>query len=122
MIKGVVGSGSVVVNGGYSTYPSFPMNTQNPVCGMMRYNPNMTNVEVFDGNNWHVVSTALPTVSLSPVTETIIAWAAKKMEDENYILGLSREYPAIKDLLDQQNDIRHKIDMVIALVKPEKKH
>ena len=60
-------------------------------------------------------------ISLSDETEKILAWARKKMEDEAYILGLSREYPAVKDLLDQQNDIKHKIDMVVALVKPEVK-
>ena len=60
-------------------------------------------------------------ISLSDETEKILAWSRKKMEDELYILGLSKEYPAVKYLLDQQNDIKHKIDMVIALVKPEVK-
>lgn len=121
MIKGVIGSGSVTVNGGYPGYPSFSMNTLNPVCGMMRLNSGSQNIEVFDGSCWQLINGAIPMISLSDETEKILAWSRKKMEDEAYILGLSREYPAVKDLLDQQNDIKHKIDMVIALVKPEVK-
>ena len=43
------------------------------------------------------------------------------MEEEAYILGLSKEYPAVKALLDEQQDINLKIDMVVALVKQETK-
>ena len=121
MIKGVIGSGSVIVNGGYSGYPSFTMNTLNPVCGMMRLNSGNQNIEVFDGSCWQMLNGAIPMISLSDETEKILAWSRKKMEDELYILGLSKEYPAVKYLLDQQNDIKHKIDMVVALVKEEVK-
>ena len=121
MIKAVIGRGSIIVDGGYPSYPYFSMNTLNPVCGMMRLNSGNQNIEVFDGSCWQMLNGAIPMISLSDETEKILAWARKKMEDEAYILGLSREYPAVKDLMDQQNDIKHKIDMVVALVKEEVK-
>lgn len=122
MIKGVCGKGSVEVSGGYVNFPSFSMNTNNPIVGMMRFNSGTQCMEVFDGANWYMISNAIPMVGLTPIAETAIAWAITKMENEAYILGLSKEYPAVKNLLDQQKDIKHKIDMVIALVKPEKKN
>ena len=120
MIKAVIGRGSIIVDGGYPSYPYFSMNS-NPMTGMVRFNPSNQNTEVFDGTGWSGQSSASPMIGLSPIAETAIAWAITKMENEAYILGLSKEYPAVKNLLDQQNDIKHKIDMVVALVKPEVK-
>ena len=120
MIKAVRGTGSIIVNGGHPSYPYFPMNN-NPMTGMVRFNPSNQNTEVFDGAGWSGQSSAVPMIGLSPDAEAAITWAITKMENEAYILGLSKEYPAVKELMDQQNDIKHKIDMVVALVKPEVK-
>ena len=122
MIKGVIsGSQSIDVTGGYLSYPSFSMNSNNPVIGMMRFNTYGQNVEVFDGVSWYTMNGAAPVIKLTMSAETAIAWATKKMDEEAALLKLAAEYPAIKDLMDQQKEIQHKIDMVVALVKEEVK-
>jgi hypothetical protein len=120
MIKGVIsGSQSIDVTGGYLNYPSFSMNSNNPVIGMMRFNTYGQNVEVFDGASWHSMNGAVPVVKLTMSAETAIAWATKKMDEEEQYMKLAKEYPAVQDLLNQQAELKHKLDMVAALVKSE---
>lgn len=121
MINSVTGSGSVMVSNGYVSFPTFTMNYNNPLTGALRYNSSSYSVEVFDGTSWAMMNKVTPVICLDAVAEKAISWAAKKMEDEAFIFGLSKEYPAVKDLLDEQADIKLKIDMVIALVKQEVK-
>ena len=78
-------------------------------------------LEIYTGSYCQMINTAFPTVTLNEPAKRAMTWAIKKMEDEEYILGLSKEYPAVKALLDQMNDTKHKIDMVVALVKAEVK-
>ena len=120
MMKGVIsGSLSVNVSGGYMSYPSFSMNSNNPVIGMMRFNTYGQNVEVFDGASWYTMTAAVPMVSLTVSAEAAIAWVTKKMEEEEQYRKLAKEYPAVQDLLNQQKELKHKLDMVVALVKSE---
>ena len=121
MIKGITGGNSVMVTGGYSNYPTFNMNYNNPAIGALRYNPSSQNTETFDGSAWVQISSSYPSIMLADSAERAIAWATKKMEEEAYVLGLSKEYPAVKALLDEHQDIKLKIDMVVALVKQEVK-
>ena len=121
-MKGVIsGSPSVNVSGGYMSYPSFSMNSNNPVIGMMRFNTYGQNVEVFDGASWYSMNGAVPMVSLTVSAEDAIAWATKKMNEEDEYRKLAKEYPAVQDLLNQQKELNHKLDMVVALVKSEVK-
>jgi myo-inositol catabolism protein IolC len=62
-----------------------------------------------------------PMVELSGAAEAALAWVQRKMNEEAALLKLAEEYPAIKDLMNQQKEIQHKIDMVVALVKEEVK-
>ena len=120
MIKGVIsGSQSINVSGGYMSNPSYPMNQSNPVIGMMRFNTYNQCTEVFDGSSWYTMTAAVPMVSLTMSAETAIAWATKKMEEEEQYMKLAKEYPAVQDLLNQQAELKHKLDMVVALVKSE---
>lgn len=122
MITGLVGSGSITVSGGYCYFPSYSMNPSNPLVGMMRHNSSSNCNEVFDGSAWITVNTAVPTIQLTPVTEKAIAWAAAQMEKDTLYRSLASEYPAIKDLLTQQDEIRQKIDMIVTLVKNTKQN
>ena len=122
MIKGVIsGSASVDVSGGYLSYPSFSMNQNNPVIGMIRLNTSNQNMEVFDGVSWYSMHGAVPMVSLTMSAETAIAWATRKMNEEDEYRKLAKEYPAVQDLLNQQAELKHTLDMVVALVKSEVK-
>lgn len=120
MMKGLVGQWPVVIASGTSLYPSYNMNYQNPLCGMMRWNPGMQNIEAFDGSSWVVMQAAFPNVQLSNDATDAIAWAKQKMADEVYLTLLAADNPVMKDLLDQQNAIHDKIAMVKTLLKAEK--
>lgn len=121
MINSIVGLGSVTVSAGTSGRPYYNMNNQNPAMGSLRFNAYTSTIEAFDGITWVQMPSTVPSISLDPEAEAALSWARKQMQNEVYILGLSKEYPAIKELLDQLTDIKHKIDMVVALVKPNEK-
>jgi hypothetical protein len=117
----IAGSKFVTVSNSYTNWPTFYMNTNNPMIGMIRRNSNTGTQEVFDGNNWIAVYEPQPTITLSTEAEQAMAWAANKMAQENNINKLAEEYPAIKDMLAQQKDLSDKLEMLMTLVKQEKK-
>jgi hypothetical protein len=41
------------------------------------------------------------------------------MDEEEQYMKLAKEYPAVQYLLNQQAELKHKLDMVAALVKSE---
>ena len=121
MINGIIGGGSIRVTGGYISSPSFSMGYDNPAMGAMRYNSGSQSIEVFTGSSWCMMNGGSPMVELSGAAEAALAWVQRKMNEEAEQLKLAEEYPAIKDLMNQQKEIQHKIDMVVALVKEEVK-
>lgn len=110
MIKNLTGLGHVVVTGGNSSYPYVSPGANG--AGMVRYNANMQQLEVNDGNSWLTISSGYPSVSLSPTAESAINWAMAKMAEEKRISELVQKYPAVKDL-------QERLDMILALVKEE---
>jgi hypothetical protein len=120
MIRSVIANGiNVDVSNGFSVFPSFYMNPQNPMIGTLRINGCNQNLETFNGAEWITIQATIPVISMRPQADLAINWAIKKMEEDEYILGLSKEYPAIKDLLDNIADTKNKIDMIVALVGKE---
>jgi hypothetical protein len=113
MIKAISGKGSVEVSGGYVTFPYFNMNPHNPLSGAIRYNPNTSSIEIFDGSNW-ISNSSVPMIGLTPEVEKIIDWARIKMQQEKQLLDLAANYPAIKDL-------KEKLDVMMVLLKDETK-
>lgn len=69
--------------------------------GNMRYNTASQNLEIWDGNNWVLLSTTYATVDISAKTKQILEWCEKKMQEEIVLENLAEKYPAIKDLQDQ---------------------
>jgi hypothetical protein len=53
MIKGLMGSQGVVVSGGDTALPYIPMNSENPIQGMIRVHG--TDLQVFNGDRKSVV-------------------------------------------------------------------
>lgn len=67
--------------------------------GMLRYNVNMQNMEVYDGVSWLTFGGACE-VSLSGETEMIIAWAREKMLEEKRIDELCEKHPGLRKARD----------------------
>ncbi len=117
MIKGIIGGGHIRVDSPITTFPSGSMH--DTFSGMMRYNMNNQCLEIYTGSFWQMINTAFPTVTLNEPANRAMTWAIKKMEEEEQYMKLAKEYPAVQDLLNQQAELKHKLDMVVALVKSE---
>lgn len=73
MIKGLMGSKGVVVNGGDTSLPYISTNVNNPIQGMIRVNN--TDLEVFNGTGWQQLPSSYATISLDQDTQDLLQWA-----------------------------------------------
>jgi phosphopantothenoylcysteine synthetase/decarboxylase len=99
MIKGLQGSGHVVVNDGDTSVPYVNSNPNNPMQGMLRLNG--TNMQVFDGSTWMTLSTSYATVALNPTTEEVIDWARQKMQEDQGLHERMKQHPGLKQAYEQ---------------------
>ncbi len=67
------------------------------------------NLLVFDGGYWNVYN-SYTYMSLSPETEQVIAWAKRKMEEEQQLHKLMDEYPVLLEA-------KLHLETMIALIK-----
>lgn len=110
-----MGSQGITVMGGNTSAPY--VNMSNPSAGMVRYNGNNQNFEVYDGSSWMTFSSNSTTIELSGDTKELLEWARAKRAEEEYIKRESENNPTIKDLLNQRNNIDNKITMVRTLLQ-----
>jgi hypothetical protein len=113
MIKGLMGSRGVVVDGGNTSVPYVNSNASNPIMGMLRVNG--TDMQVFDGTTWINMSTSYATVSLDPITQEAIDWARRKMQEEKDLHDRMKRHPGLKSAWEQ-------FQIMDALTLEEKKH
>lgn len=101
MIKGLTGSAgvNVYVSGGATSVPYVPMNTDNPIQGMIRVWG--TDLQVFNGSGWSVMPSSLATVTLDERTLAILDWARNKMIEEETLISLPNDHPAV--IIARQN-------------------
>ena len=93
MIKGIMGNQGVVVNGGNTSVPYVNQNNSNPMQGMIRvYGSDM---QVFDGSNWQILSTSYATVSLDQDTQDLLQWAKAQRTMAMNRLTLAQNNPAL---------------------------
>lgn len=100
MIKGLMGSQGVTVMGGDTALPYIPMNSENPIQGMIRIHG--TDMQVFNGSMWTTLSTSYATVALDPRTQDLLMWveaqrtiAFNRMEAVRQNPALTKAYEAI---------------------------
>lgn len=112
-----MGTQGVVVSGGNTSLPYVGPNANNPMTGMLRIHN--TEIEVFTGAAWQSISSSYATVTLDPETQDILQWARKKRNEELELERLSKEHPAIKDLVDQINTKKDQLKMIKNLIKKD---
>lgn len=93
MIKGLMGTTGVTVAGGNTSLPYVGPNSSNPMTGMIRINN--TEMEVFNGSNWQMISTSYATVSLDQDVLDIVQWARKERDKQARRETLIRDNPAL---------------------------
>jgi hypothetical protein len=119
MINNVLGGSFVTVSGGSgSTYVNGYNGAQG--VGNMRYNTTMQRIEVYDGNNW--IQLAMPDVmiDLNPETQSLLAWARKKRDQEQELERLVQNYPALADARENLERAQEQLDMLATLARDDK--
>ena len=99
MIK-TINSGSlhVTVSGGHPSTP--PISPGAVGAGMLRYNPNLHQVEVYDGIAWQGINNHV-TIDLGWDSKQAIEWAHEKMQEERRLHELMSRHPGLKELHDK---------------------
>jgi hypothetical protein len=99
MIKSLSsGSQHIAVSGGN---PGAPHISPGAVgAGMVRYNPNIQQMEVYDGLTWQGINSHV-TIDLGMTSKETIEWAHKKMQEEKRLQELMHHHPGLKDLHDK---------------------
>jgi hypothetical protein len=99
MIRSINAGAHIVVSDGYIHRPTISPGAQSS--GMVRYNTNTDNLEVYDGVGWQTIGTASPTVDLSPMARQAVDWAVRKQREEDELEALMKQHPGLRELHDQ---------------------
>ena len=85
-----------VSTGGSNPY----INMSNPSAGMVRYDGNTSCLQVYDGSSWLPLS-ATTNLQIAPQLESVVAWAQRRMAEEEEEARLRKEHPLLQDAYDQ---------------------
>ena len=113
MIKGLTGTCGVTVSGGNTSLPYVGSNPSNPMTGMLRIHN--TDMEVFNGSSWQLLSTSYATVSLDQDVLDLVHWARKKRDEEMMWQSLAKDNKAVKIALDNLEQARQQLDITAKL-------
>jgi len=110
MIKGLAGGVGIKITGGDTSVPYINMNTEIPMQGMIRVWG--TDLQVFGGTGWMKVPSSYATATLDGYTLELLEWARKKKMEEEVLLSLPNDNPAVK--IARQNVNRAKKELARA--------
>jgi hypothetical protein len=96
MINNIIGKGNIIVSHS-SSKPYISPGAQS--AGMVRYNSNSQNMEVYDGIAWLQITNNVE-VSLTGETEMLLEWAREKMLEERRIDELCKQHPGLAKARD----------------------
>jgi len=101
MIKGLSGGVGIKITGGDTSVPYINMHTEIPMQGMIRVWG--TNLQVFNGTSWVVMPSSYATATLDGYTLEVLDWARKKKMEEEILLSLPNDNPAVKIAIQNVN-------------------
>jgi hypothetical protein len=93
-----MGTCGVTVSGGDTSLPYVNPNPNNPMTGMLRINN--TNIEVFNGSGWQMISSSYATVSIDQEVLDVIQWARTQRTMAMNRLTLAQNNPALMKALE----------------------
>jgi hypothetical protein len=85
--------------------------------GILRYNTNLKNIEVYDGVSWLTLSGGHTQISLDGPTQEAVQWVRRRMEQEKRLEELARQYPAVADAAAAVAQAQEQLDIVTTLVQ-----
>ena len=115
MIKGLQGITGITVSGGNTALPYVGPNSNNPMTGMLRIHG--TEMEVFNGSSWQMLSTSYATVGLDQDVLDIVQWARKKRDEEMMWQSLANDNKAVKIALDNLEQARQQLNITAKLAR-----
>lgn len=115
MIKNIIGSNGIVVNGGSVSYPYVPSNSSNPIQGMLRINNQ--DLQVFDGSTWMNVGMPYPTVELTGEVQSIVQWAREERNKQLERTRLVKDNPALQKALEAIERAEANFDLIAKFVE-----
>jgi hypothetical protein len=113
MIKGLTGTCGVTVSAGNTALPYVGPNVNNPMTGMLRIHN--TDMEVFNGSSWQLLSTSYATVSLDQDVLDVVHWARKKRDEENAWYKLATTNEAVRIALEQLEQAKTRLELTAIL-------
>lgn len=115
MIKGLQGVTGTTVSGGNTSLPYISPNSNNPLTGMLRING--TEMEVFNGNNWQMISTSYATVSLDQETQDLLMWAKAQRQMALNRMTIAQNNPALMKALEAVKRAEDNFDILAKFVE-----
>ena len=113
MIKGLQGISGITVSGGNTALPYVGPNANNPMTGMLRING--TEMEVFNGSSWQMLSTSYATVGLDQDVLDLVQWSRKRRDEEKMWQSLANDNKAVKIALDNLEEAKRQLDVTVKL-------
>jgi hypothetical protein len=117
MIKGLMGTCGVTVSGGSTSLPYVPQNSNNPMQGMIRVNN--SDLEVFTGSSWQMLSTSYATVSIDQEILDVIQWARTQRTMAMNRLTLAQKNPALMKALEAVRRAEDNFEFLSKFVEDE---
>lgn len=115
MIKGLQGVTGITVSGGNTALPYVNPNPNNPITGMIRING--TELEVFNGTSWQVISSSYATVGLDQETQDLLQWARAQRTMQLNRLTLAQNNPAMMKALEAIKRAEENFELLEQFVK-----
>lgn len=120
MIKGITSNGRYIqVSGGGTSWPYVNQYSGSLNVGQLRYNPSSQNMEVYDGNNWQIITASYATVQLNGEAESLLDWAREQRNKQWEMESLAKDHPAVKNAIEAVNRAKEQLDLVYKLSKEE---
>ena len=113
MIKGLMGNQGVIVSGGDTALPYVNPNPNNPMTGMLRINN--TNIEVFNGSSWQMISSSYATVGLDPETQDLLQWVRTQRTLELNRQTLMKNNPALEKAYEAMKRAEDNFDILATI-------
>jgi len=114
MIKTINAGAGIRIQNGYASTTYVSMS--NSSAGMVRYNGNSNNMEVYDGSSWLTLNAAYPIVELDGDVLAVVNWAKEKMNKEARIQELAQQNKTVADALEAVEKAQQQLDIVAKLV------
>lgn len=115
MIKGITGGNGLIVNGGSTSYPYVPMNSNNPIQGMIRLNGQ--DMQVFDGNAWITMALPYANVELNGESQVLLQWAREQRDKQTKREALIKNNPALQKAMEAIDRAEANFDLIAKFVE-----